>query len=338
MNFSSQRSKILLAAGAVTAIALSVYGYMSYAGASKEDDSNLEPALTEDEIVTIMANIEDKFKAGYMQMSQYMNQIKMQYQQQGMQIDQAELTKALLPQAEKMFADAEDAVYEEFDCTAEEVEEAHRVYEARGNEKLKEITKKIKAMYKELGGVVDASSGRAVAAKGKAKGAKKETVEPAEPAEPAEGSSESMFGGGGAPSGPCTIVSVDDFIGFVEAMAGKMAQFFDGYFDAFTAEYGRLSASSSPEMQQRFQMGMVKLAEEVQQAFFVSCNMTEKQFESLLMQHQGDPRVQMAFMQLQYATQQRMQQRLAESEGVAGPGDLAPPQVEEVGSVEELDE
>lgn len=328
MNFSSDRSKLLLVAGAVTAIALSVVGYMNYASASKGDSSNLEPALTEEEVITIMSNIEDKFKAGYMQMTQYMAQIKMQYQQQGMQIDENELTKALLPQVEKMFAEAEAAVYDEFDCAAEDVEDAHRTYEARGNDKLKEITRKIRAMYKELGGSVEAGSGKA---KAKGKSTKRGVVEEVE-------EEEVSIGGGAASGGACTIVTVDDFIGFVEAMAGKMAQFFDGYFDAFTAEYGRLSASSSQEMQQRFQMGMVKLAEEVQQAFFVSCNMSEKHFEKLLMEHQNDPRVQMAFMQLQYATQQRLQQRLAEADNASGPGDLAPPQVEEVGAMEELDE
>ena len=59
-----------------------------------------------------MSQIEEKFKLGYMQMIQYIQQIKQQYQSQGMMIDEGELMKALLPQAEKLFSEAEQVVFE----------------------------------------------------------------------------------------------------------------------------------------------------------------------------------------------------------------------------------
>ena len=49
---------------------------------------------------------------GYMQMIQYIQQIKQQYQSQGMMIDEGELMKALLPQAEKLFSEAEQTIFE----------------------------------------------------------------------------------------------------------------------------------------------------------------------------------------------------------------------------------
>ena len=57
--------------------------------------------------------------------------------------------------------------------------------------------------------------------------------------------------------------------------------------------------------------------------------MTESDFEQLLMKYQNNEKVQMAFMQLQYATQAKLQQRMSEASG-ASAGDT--------GQVEELDE
>jgi len=107
------RNKIILAVGAFGALLASVGYYLSTRKSSNsEDEVDLAPSLTEEEAVKIMATIEDKFKFGYLQMTQYAQQIKTQYQQQGMMIDEKELNKALLPQAEKMFNDAEAQVYE----------------------------------------------------------------------------------------------------------------------------------------------------------------------------------------------------------------------------------
>lgn len=110
------------------------------------------------------------------------------------------------------------------------------------NAELKAIVKKIRQMYKELGGsVASEESGNS---------------QPTRPSSKVEEVTESDV------SGECSIQTVDQFIALVDAMATKMVEFFDGYFDAFTAQYGPLSEQSSPEIQQRFQMGMMKLAEE----------------------------------------------------------------------------
>ena len=50
----------------------------------------------------------------------------------------------------------------------------------------------------------------------------------------------------------------------------------------------------------------------VQATFFAQCNMTERDFEQLLMKYQDNEQVRMAFMQLQYATQAKLQQRMTE--------------------------
>ena len=102
---------MFLAAGAIGALVVSIGYYVSTTKGTASDDG-LAPALTEEEAVKIMSIMEDKFKHGFTQTSQYVQQVKMQYQQQGMMVDEKELQKALLPQAEKLFHEAEDAVCE----------------------------------------------------------------------------------------------------------------------------------------------------------------------------------------------------------------------------------
>lgn len=354
------RNTQLLVASAVGVAAVTVAYFLSSGKLSggSADDANLAPALTEDEAVKIMTAVMDKFKLNYISIMQYAAQIKQQYAGQGMQVDDAELMGHLLPQAEKAFQESEAAVYSDFDVDSSEVEDAVNSYLEAGNcPELADIVSKIRRMYKELGGQLEDSSAVAStkkksksstsssskkAAKSSSSGKETDTDDDDEAEDAATGGISSLLSGAGsggvnATAGACTITTVDHFVGFVDAMAEKMAEFFDGYFDAFVAEYGPLSPNSPTEVQQRFQMGMVKLAEEVQQAFFVSTNMTEKHFEALLMAHQNDERVQMAFMKLQYATQSRMQARMAQQQRqAAGAGAGADDEEEEVARVEEL--
>ena len=113
---SNSTNKMLFVAGtvalaALTAGAYATLGFGSSNSTNTNGESELLPALTEEESIKIMSDVADKFKMAYMQMMQYANGIKQQYQQQGMQIDENELMGALLPQVEKSFQEAEDAVY-----------------------------------------------------------------------------------------------------------------------------------------------------------------------------------------------------------------------------------
>lgn len=109
---TNSSNKMVLVSGVVALAALAVGAYASFSsGSSSSSNSDLLPALTEEETIKIMSDVADKFKLAYMQMLQYANGIKQQYQQQGMQIDEKELMNALLPQAEKGFQEAENQVY-----------------------------------------------------------------------------------------------------------------------------------------------------------------------------------------------------------------------------------
>ena len=139
--------------------------------------------------------------------------------------------------------------------TSDEVEDAVSTYLEEGHRELEQVVKRIRKMYKELGGEMDLGGSNAAV---RSKTTQKKTAAAAE-VEEADGEEVSLAGGAG---GPCLIVTVEQFVGFVEAMAEKMSYCFDGYFDAFSEQYGRLTPTSSPETQQAFQMGMVKLAEQ----------------------------------------------------------------------------
>ena len=119
------------------------------------------------------------------------------------------------------------------------MEDAVTTYISEGHKELEQIVKRIKKMYKELGGDVDMNSSSNTSVKSKSSTKQSSVVAEIE-------EEESTFGGGALnASGPCLIVTVDQFVGFVEAMAEKMSYCFDGYYDAFSEQYGKLTPTSS---------------------------------------------------------------------------------------------
>ncbi len=64
----------------------------------------------------------------------------------------------------------------------------------------------------------------------------------------------------------------------------------------------------------------------------MACNMEEAYFEKLVMKYQSDERVQMAFMQLQYGSQMRLQQRMQQTEAFSNR------EVEEVYEASQIEE
>ncbi len=131
---------------------------------------------------------------------------------------------------------------------------------------LAQVVLKIKKLYKELGGDVDLTpvmnaTNTKVSATLKRNSSK--AVADDSTLEPVSVPNDiATFGLAEANRGECSIVTADDLIKFVAAMAEKMGEFFDGYYDAFVKEYGPLSAKSSEETQQRFQIGMMQLGRE----------------------------------------------------------------------------
>ena len=124
------------------------------------NDSDLAPALTEEEVIQVMTKILDslKLKAGLM-LKQF-DQIREQIEAQGQRLDDEKFKKRmLLPQFEKLLQEVQNQIFDEFDVDESEVDDAVTTYIREGNNQLRDINEKIQLLYQNFGGDSKSSTG-----------------------------------------------------------------------------------------------------------------------------------------------------------------------------------
>lgn len=137
-----------------TVVALIGVGAASYTGlfSSKSDDSNLAPALTEEETKKIMKNIMERLHTTLPKLFRFADQIKQQIASQGQEIDDATLLKTfILPNLETALRDIQEEVLKEEDVDEDDLEDAVTEYIKQGDSELIQIAATIRSIFKRFG-------------------------------------------------------------------------------------------------------------------------------------------------------------------------------------------
>ena len=156
MDFLKNQSlpaQIGLAATALIGSCTAAYFLYSNVVSSK---STLAPAIDEEEAKKIMNAILKKLKVLVPKLLMAAQNIKMQVQQTGQDIEEMALMRQfLLPHFDSNLKEIQDSVLEEFDVDEDELEEAVNTYIAAGDEELAAISKSIRVMHTQFGGDSD---------------------------------------------------------------------------------------------------------------------------------------------------------------------------------------
>jgi hypothetical protein len=185
--------------------------------------SDLAPAITEEEAKEMMNSILKKLKLLVPKLLMAAQNIKMQIQQQGHDVDEMTIMKQyLLPHFDSNLKEIQDAVLEEFDVDEDELEEAVNKYIADGDEELASIAKSIRVMYQQFGG----------------------DIEIEDVAAPKSAKVESM--------------GAEDVVSLLKELANQMMQYTDDFCGTFIDENGLPSTQQGME---EFQLGLMAVSQ-----------------------------------------------------------------------------
>ena len=199
---------------AVLASSVFVYNYFASSG-----KSSLAPAMEQEEAKKIMNAILKKLKILAPKLMMAAQNIKMQIQQQGQEVDDMTVMKQfILPHFDSNFKEIQDAVLQEFDWDEDELEEAVNTYIAEDDEELKAITKSIKVLHQQFGGESDAEENAPV------KSAKAESM------------------------------GVNEVVALMKELANQMLQYTDDFCGKFIDEHGPPQSQQDIE---EFQHGLM---------------------------------------------------------------------------------
>ena len=121
-----------------------------------QNSSELAPALTHDETQLILSLILDKVKLLAAKMVNAANNIKQQLQAQGLDMEDSKIMVIyILPHFTSGYKDIKNQVLNEYDVEEYELEEATLYYMDKGDETIRETTKKIRKLYNACGGNVN---------------------------------------------------------------------------------------------------------------------------------------------------------------------------------------
>jgi hypothetical protein len=282
MTQSSVRS-IGLASAAVLAAATV---YLAAKGPSA--DSGLAPALTEEEATAVMTAILERLKVTATRFVRHVEQMKQQIAAGGQSVPEKELMKYMLPHFETALKEIESAVYTDKDVEAGEVEDAVNTYVAAGHEKLSEICQKIRLIYKEFGGELDAGD------EGDGAGASASNSDSSE-----KGAASSSASGGE--------IALSDVLEILTVLSEKIGSLTDEYVGVFVEQHGLPNGDA--ELMQSFQMGMMSLSEQAEQAVLEEFGVSVAEFQQAVVRNQASPAIQQKIMEMQIDNQQRMMQR-----------------------------
>lgn len=237
------------------------------------DDGNneaLAPALTEEETLTIMRSIMDKIKMTAMRMLQASEGIKAQLAQQGQEMEDRKLMKTFIYQH---FMDQveqiQTAVLGENDAEENELEEAVEEY-VKTDSELKDIVTKIKALHYQFGGDKDE-----------------------------EGTLAEEAATANLPE-----ISFDEVMVMIEALSTRISEAMDEYIADFKDLYGIPDASSM----EPFQHGFMTLTEKIEKEMLLEFDYPALAFQAAITKYSDQPLLQEAFMKMQYANAQKMQE------------------------------
>lgn len=186
--------------------------------------------------------------------------IKQQIQAQGQHIEDAQLMKSfILPHFDTGFEEIQKEVLTELDIDEADLEEAFNYYYSEGNPALKDISDRIRTIYREFGGAIEEDAGEANAA-------------------------------------PPKEIDSRQFMALLNDLTGQLIEHTQQYVVAYVEEHG---VPASMDTMEKFQHGLLSLTEGVEKALLDENGLTQMDFQSTLMKHQHSPEVQEIFIRMQ---------------------------------------
>jgi hypothetical protein len=193
-------------------------------------NSDLLPALTEEEAYDILKKIFDRLRQSSEKLMQHLPSIQQQLQSQGMDVPAATVVKSyIFPHFEMAFKEIQAEILAEADVEEYELEDAVTTYIAMGDTKLAEVSERLRMLHSAMGG------------------------ESQEDADAAAGGS----GGGNGDDGSEDL-SLEALTHVLLRLSKHMEAEMDAYCKQFIAENG---PPSSAEGLQDFQAGVVAISD-----------------------------------------------------------------------------
>lgn len=264
------------------------FGIYSFFTGSKETNDDLEPALTEEETVHAMEQILMKLKLTATKMIRAAESIKQQMVAAGAEASDDQIMKHyILPHLSGEFKTLQSVVLDEMDIDEDDLDEANKEYIEKGNKKLLEITSKIRQIYTQFGGELEAN-------------------EEWDQEVASAGSSSLSSSSGQASSSGIDSANVEAFVAaLLTGLAEKMLTSTEGFIVQFKEQYG---VPKSQKEMTSFQQGLMVITEGVEKQLLEENQLSQQDFQTLLMQFQNSRQIQEIFMQMQFRNQMLLQQ------------------------------
>ena len=189
--------------------------------------------------------------------------IKAQIRQQGHEIDDQTVYKSyILVHFESGFRDIQESVLAEIDCEESELEEAVSYYQNHGSVVLKDISQKIRKIYKQFGGELDNDESNVNV--------------------PQSEKSKNM--------------NVDDVLEILNALNDKIMMASDGFITKFKEEYG---IPNSEMLSGIFNQGLMTIASSAEEAVLSNAGITSEEFQQVVLKFQEAPLINRAISSMQ---------------------------------------
>lgn len=204
---------------AVIATALAASAAVYYTLVSPTSSSNLAPAIEEEEAQKVMNLLLKRLKILAPKLITAAQNIKMQIQQQGQDVEEAIIMKQfILPHFESSLKEYQDELLNEFDMDEDDLEEAVNTYIANGNKELADIAQSIRVMHNQFGGDSDIQ----------------------DPNAPKSAKVEEM--------------TLEEVVGLMKELGNQMMQYTDDFCGTFIDENG---VPSNQQEMEAFQLGLM---------------------------------------------------------------------------------
>lgn len=123
----------------------------------QKNETTLPPALTKEEVLAILKEINEKTKGRAAKLQQMKQQIEQQIAQSGQQVDESEIMKQfILPNFTKGVQEIEEEAYSNFNngegVLEEEFREGVEYYKRQGDEDVEKAVAKLRKIYSDMGG------------------------------------------------------------------------------------------------------------------------------------------------------------------------------------------
>jgi len=247
----------------------------------KSKDSDAPPALTRDEVFSILKEINDKAQIKAKQLLVFKQNIEQQIAQSGQQIEESEVLKQfILPHFVKALQEIEEAAYSNFNngegVLEVEFQEGVNYYRRQqpDGEDVQKAVAKLRKIFTDMGGdkIIDEDD-----------------------------DNDSPFGV--TPRGKLREIPLEEVLAILEAYAEALTKHTQKYIDEWKKAHGMVTAATMD----RYQTGLLEISEETERQVLEEKNLLEEEFQNAIQQYQNDPRLQQLFMTMQMKSQQIQQ-------------------------------